>query len=82
MKYTLIYMSAVWCMNCSTYLETVKRAVVAAASDNCCNIAYATIQEKLPTVVIVDEDYREISRKTGYSSVVNLVEWITVNTAE
>lgn len=80
------YTSAVWCLSCNDYLNTVKRAITTANSQVCCELKVVDITDnppettrmlqKLPTLIIMDQMGVEQSRKTGYTSVTKLVDWI------
>ena len=93
MKFILIYYtSAVWCMNCNDYLATVKRAILAANMDDCCELQVVDVTDnppettrmlqKLPTMLITDQMGVEQSRQTGYTSVTKLVDWIQWTTQD
>lgn len=87
MKFILVYYtSAVWCLGCNNYLDTVKRAIVAANSNTCCELKVVDVTEhpptdtrmlqQLPTMIIIDQEGNEITRQIGYKSVTKLVNWI------
>ena len=85
----ILFYTSVMCMNCTSYLDTVKRAVVTANVDNCCEIRVIDVTEdppyqvrgitKIPSLILVDEMGEEITRKNGYTSVTKVVEWLQYN---
>lgn len=82
----IFYTSAVWCLSCNDYLSTVKRAIIAANTNTCCELKVVDVTlnppttthmlQQLPTMIIIDSDGNELSRQTGYKSVTKLVDWI------
>lgn len=81
----LVYI-ATGCFNCSSYVDTVNRAVITASVDRCCEIRTINVVEdmpyqvrqvtKIPTVIMVDSEGYEQGRLTGYTSVTKLESWI------
>ena len=85
----IYYMGTALCMGCNDYLATVKRAIVAANTTNCCELKLVDVTldpptqtamlQQLPTMRLIDQDGNEVSRLTGYKSVTKVVDWIQWN---
>ena len=90
MEYRVLKFGAEWCGPCRKLAEDLKKHALALdnvtiesinVDDNDEMVDHYGIMN-LPTSIIIDENHKVISRKTGYSGINEYFKWIKENVNE